>query len=128
MIRKFVMLLGLVFAVSASPVLAANIENLSGQSCGASEGEWHFIQNNIPAGVGLGTLNAEFSGEPQFCQDLGNYPGKGNNKSMQHFYCLGHSGTLVAASTNIPGNLRFSHVSCEDTKCDPKTQACEPPK
>ena len=112
MTRKFIMLLGLVFAVSASPVMAADLANFENQSCGDATGDWHFVLNNIPGGYGLGTLTAAFTEEPFTCKDVGNYPGKTKDKSMQHFYCKGFPGALQSASTDIPGNLRLSDWTC----------------
>lgn len=124
MTRKFIMLLGLVFAVSASPVMAADLANFENQSCGDATGDWHFVLNNIPGSYGLGTLTATFSGDPATCTDVGNYPGKTKDKSTQHFYCNGFPGALHSASTDIPGNLRLSQFSCDST-CVPEKEVCD---
>lgn len=108
-----------VFAVSAT---AATIENLSGQSCGASTGTWHFV-NNQTGGAAPGTLNAVWS-SGNTCTVS---PSAVNNRT-QHFYCTA-SGTLQSASTNLPGRLVLSDFSCGDIKepppCDPKTEVCK---
>jgi hypothetical protein len=102
---------------------AATIGNLSGQSCGAFTGTWHFI-NNQTGGAGAGTLNATWSS--------GNTCSTSPSKvlgSTQHFYCTA-SGTLLAASTNLPGKLVLSDFSCNTTEppppppCDPKKEEC----
>jgi hypothetical protein len=103
---------------------AATIENLSGQSCGAFTGTWHFINNQVPAGSGTGTLNATWS-SGNTCTVASSQV----NKSTQHFYCTA-AGTLSAASTNLGGRLVLSHFTCGSTeppKCenpDPKTGEC----
>jgi hypothetical protein len=103
---------------------AATIENLSGQSCGAFTGTWHFINNQVPAGSGTGTLNATWS-SANTCTVAASQV----NKSTQHFYCTA-AGTLLGASTNLGGRLVLSHFTCGSTeppKCDPATEKCDPP-
>jgi len=113
--------LGLALAVSVSPVFAADISNLSGQSCGDQTGTWHFV-NNQTGGATAGELTAYFSSGT--CGPVG---ASAVNKSSQHFYCTGFSGTLNGASTNLPGKLVLSDFTCQ-AKCDPKTDPkCEPP-
>jgi hypothetical protein len=108
--------------VYAGTALAAQLDNLSGQSCGANTGTWHFV-NNQTGGAGAGTLNATWSS--------GNTCSVSPSKvlsSTQHFYCTG-AGTLLGASTNLPGRLVLSDFSCGDIKepptCDPKTETCK---
>jgi hypothetical protein len=104
---------------------AAVLGNLSGQSCGAQSGTWHFVNNQAP-GAPTGTLNATWS-TGETCSVLASKV----LGSTQHFYCTA-SGTLTGASTNLPGKLVLSDFSCEDIKtppppppppppCDPKT-------
>jgi len=115
MIGKLVTLLGLVLAVSSSPVLAANLANLSGQSCGDLSGTWHFV-NNQTGGASAGSLTATFS-SGETCTT-------GPSKvlsSVQHFYCNA-SGALTGASTGLPGKLVLSDFSCETSKCVPNTK------
>jgi len=119
MTRKLVTLLGLVLAVSSSPVLAANISNISGQSCGDFSGTWHFV-NNKTGGAPAGTLTATWSS--------GDTCSTGPSKvlaSTQHFYCDA-SGALTSASTNLPGRLVLSDFSCDVKTCvpDPKGEIC----
>lgn len=93
---------------------AADLSNLSGQSCGADQGVWHFV-NNQTGGASAGSLTATFTSGT--CTT-------GASKvlsSVQHFYC-GASGALLGASTNLPGRLVLSDFSCSTPpKCDPAT-------
>lgn len=120
MTRKFVMLFGLGLVLSSSPAMAASISNLSGQSCGAAEGTWHFV-NNQTGGAAAGTLTATFD-SGQTCT----VSASAVNKTTQHFYCTDYSGKLLSASTNLPGKLVLSDFSCETSKCvpDPKGEIC----
>ena len=97
-------------------VLAADLSNLSGQSCGADQGVWHFV-NNQTGGAAAGSITATFSSGT--CTTG---PSK-VNASTQHFYC-GASGALLGASTNLPGRLVLSDFTCTK-KCE---KDCEPPK
>lgn len=119
MTPKFVTLFGLVLAVSSSPALAATIDNLSGQSCGAASGTWHFV-NNQTGGASAGTLTATWASG-----DTCTTTASTVNKSNQHFYCTA-SGALTGASTNLPGKLVLSDFTCETSKCepDPKGEIC----
>jgi hypothetical protein len=112
----------------ASMAYAASIENLSGQSCGASTGNWHFI-NNQTGGAPAGTLMATWS-SGNTCT----VSASAVNNKTQHFNCIA-SGTLVSAVTNLPGRLVLSDFSCgtlppppppPPPPCDPKTDPkCE---
>lgn len=114
-LKAAVAALGIAFGAAQ----AATISNLSGQSCGAFTGTWHFINNQVPAGSGTGTLTATWStGETCTVQ------ASKVLSSTQHFYCTA-GGALTGASTNLGGRLVLSDFSC-DTKeppppCDPKT-------
>ena len=99
-------------------VLAADLSNLSGQSCGADQGVWHFV-NNQTGGAAPGSITATFSSGTTCTTG----PSK-VNASNQHFYC-GASGALLGASTNLPGRLVLSDFTCETKKvCDPKVEKC----
>ena len=103
---------------------AADIQNLSGQSCGSLIGTWHFI-NNQTGTTTPGFLQATWSSG----DTCGVTAGKVLKGGTQHFYCTA-SGTLTSAFTNLNGNLVLSDFSC-DQKCtpDPKTGECPtPPK
>lgn len=90
-----------------TPAIAADISNLSGQSCGDHAGTWHFV-NNQTGGAAAGTLIATFSSG-----DVGIVGPSAVNKSTQHFYVTA-SGTLESASTgSLPGKLVLSDFSCE---------------
>jgi hypothetical protein len=115
--RKGIMVFLAVVALGGATLMAANIGNLSGQSCGDFSGNWHFI-NNQTGGAPAGTLTATWSS--------GDTCTVGPSKvlsSTQHFNCVA-SGTLLTAQTNLPGKLVLSDFSCETKeppKCDPKT-------
>ena len=99
---------------------AANISNISGQSCGDQAGNWHFINNQTggaPAGVLTATWSSGDSCTVGATKVLGN---------TQHFNCIA-SGALVSASTNLPGRLVLSDFSCE-TKTPPPPPPCDPKK
>jgi hypothetical protein len=114
-----------VLAVGTVPAQAADISNLSGQSCGDFSGTWHFI-NNQTGGAPAGTLTATWSS--------GDTCTVGPSKVLantQHFDCIA-SGTLLTASTNLPGRLVLSDFTCETKEpppppppCDPKTEICK---
>lgn len=109
-------------AVSSGTAMAANISNLSGQSCGDFSGTWHFV-NNQTGGAAAGTLSAVWS-SGDTCTVGASKVGASN----QHFNCTA-SGTLLSASTNLPGKLVLSDYSCESKeeppKCDPKKEVCK---
>ena len=117
--RYWMVPVALAAVAGAGVVWAANISNLSGQSCGADTGLWHFV-NNQTGGAAAGTLTATWDSGAT-CQ----VPASKVNATNQHFYCSA-PGTLQSASTNLPGRLVLSDFSCE-TKCepDPKTGECK---
>ncbi len=112
MVAAFALVLGL-----SSTALAADIENLSGQSCGDDMGTWHFV-NNQTRGAAAGFLSAEWSSG-----DLCDVSASKVKRNTQHFNCFA-SGELLSATTNLPGKLVLSDFSCE-AKCE---KNCEPPK
>lgn len=99
-------------ALTATGAMAADIGNLSGQSCGDFEGTWHFV-NNQTGGAGPGILTATFSSGDSCIVG----PSKVKN-SNQHFYCFA-SGELQSASTTLPGRLVLSDYACDDKKEPP---------
>jgi hypothetical protein len=119
------LIVGLAFVAGVVPAQAASISNLSGQSCGDFSGNWHFV-NNQTGGAPAGTLTATWSS--------GDTCTVGPSKvlsSTQHFDCIA-SGTLLSASTNLPGRLVLSDFTCETKEpppppppCDPKTEICK---
>lgn len=101
----------------ASPAVAANLSNGSGQSCGDDVGTWHFV-NNQTGGSGPGVLVAVFATSGGTAVYVTGPDGV--NKNNQHFYVTS-TGTLVSAETNLDGRLVLSDFSCEDGgKKDPK--------
>lgn len=88
-----------------------------GSSCPAGfVGNYHFVNNQIPAGSFTGTLTASWnSGDT--CQVLAY---KVLNHT-QHFRCTDALGVLTSASTDLPGKLVLSDFTCTRIKkCDPK--------
>ena len=88
-----------------------------GSSCPAGfVGNYHFVNNQIPAGSFTGTLTASWnSGDT--CQVLAY---KVLNHT-QHFRCTDALGVLTSASTDLPGKLLLSDFTCTRIKkCDPK--------
>jgi hypothetical protein len=115
--RKGIMVFLAVVALGGATLMAANIGNLSGQSCGDFSGNWHFI-NNQTGGAPAGTLTATWSSG-----DTCTVSASKVLSSTQHFNCIA-SGTLLTAQTNLPGKLVLSDFTCETKeppKCDPKT-------
>jgi hypothetical protein len=115
--KKWMLVFTAVVALAGGTLMAADLGNLSGQSCGGSIGTWHFV-NNQTGGAADGHLIAEFT-SGQCSVD----PVK-NTGSTQHFYCVGYGGSLLSASTgSLPGKLVLSDFSCSapPPKCDPKT-------
>jgi hypothetical protein len=118
---------GVALAAATGAVSAATLDNLSGQSCGAFIGIWHFV-NNQTGGAPAGALTATWSSG-----DSCSVGASTVNNKMQHFYCTGR-GTLLGAATNLPGKLVLSDFSCGTTPppppppCDPKYEICTDPK
>lgn len=117
MTRKLIMLFGLGLVLSSSPAMAATLANGNGQTCNGS-GVWHFVNNQTTGIQTPGTLNATFSSTDTCSVVSSKVLG-----SVQHFYCVGDSGTLQTASTNLPGRLVLSDFTC-DTKCEGKVEVC----
>lgn len=99
---------GILLAIGAAGTMAiaADLENLEGQSCGGLTGTWHFV-NNQTDGAGPGLLNASFTGGTF----TGVLPSK-VNRNTQHFFVTS-TGTLLSASTDLPGRLVLSDFTCE---------------
>lgn len=114
--RYWMATVAMALGVSGGAALAVEISNLSGQSCGALTGTWHFV-NNQTGGAPAGTLTATWSSG-----DSCSVGASAVTNKTQHFYCTA-SGTLVSASTDLPGKLVLSDFSCEQKPpppCDPK--------
>jgi hypothetical protein len=113
--RKWILVLLAVITLGGGSLMAVDISNISGQSCGDLTGTWHFV-NNQTGGAAAGVLTATWSSGDSCVVGATNV-----NKSTQHFYCTA-SGALTSASTNLPGRLVLSDFTCEKkTTCDPKT-------
>lgn len=101
---------------------AAEISNISGQSCGELTGTWHFVNNQTGLDAPQGTITATWdSGDS--CE-VAAYKVL---RRVQHFSCTA-TGALTSASTNLPGRLVLSDFSCATKPpCDPKVEQCEEP-
>jgi hypothetical protein len=124
--RYWLTAFAMALSITSGAAMAANISNLSGQSCGDATGTWHFV-NNQTGGAAAGILNASWSSGNTCTVSPSSVL-----QNTQHFNCTA-SGTLLTASTNLPGRLVLSDFSCGDIKepppCDPKKEICEePPK
>lgn len=115
--RQWLFLTAALFFAVAGTVTAqaADISNLSGQSCGDGCGSWHFV-NNQTGGAAAGSLTATFSDSV----DCTTGPSK-VLANTQHFICSGCGELLSATTGALPGRLVLS-----DFTCDAKTP--EPPK
>jgi hypothetical protein len=112
--KKLMLMLSAVVALTGGTLMAASLGNLNGQSCGDFSGTWHFV-NNQTGGAPAGSLTATWSSGETCTVSASKV-----TASTQHFYCAA-SGSLVSAVTNLPGKLVLSDFACGDTKCDPKT-------
>jgi hypothetical protein len=119
--KQLLVALAVAFGVTGGSVLAAEISNLSGQTCGDAIGTWHFV-NNQTGGAPSGTLTATWSSGNACTVSASSVTNK-----TQHFYCTA-SGTLLSASSDLPGKLVLSDWTCTDVKeppvCDPKKEKC----
>lgn len=106
--------------VATMAYAATSISNLSGQSCGDDDGNWHFV-NNQTGGAAAGTLTANWSSS-----DSCSVGPSAINAKVQHFNCVA-SGTLLGAVTTLPGKLVLSDFSC-NAKCEPDPKTGECPK
>jgi hypothetical protein len=112
---------------AATGAWAAEISNISGQSCGAFTGTWHFV-NNQTGGAPQGTLTAAWDSGSSCTVTASKVLAR-----VQHFYCTA-SGALTSASTDLPGRLVLSDFTCDikpppPPPCDPEKEKCEePPK
>lgn len=97
------------FVGISSPAIAAELSNANGQSCGDGVGVWHFV-NNQTGGAGAGILSATFTDGTVW-----NVAPSKVLSSVQHFY-VESTGTLISASTNLPGRLVLSDFTCDDTE------------
>jgi hypothetical protein len=81
-------------------------------------GRYHFVNNQLPAGTPAGTITVNYSFGDVCTEDAYKV-----NLHVQHFLCTGVEGTILSASTNLPGKLVLSDFSCRCKK-DPKTGKC----
>jgi hypothetical protein len=116
--RKYValgaVLLGLVLssAAVAATLDVSKFGDLTAQGAACAHGAvYHFVNNQLgSSGLPDGTITYQFSGHSV------NSTGAGfNNGPTQHFFVIS-SGTLLSASTNLPGKLVLSSVACAKKK------------
>jgi hypothetical protein len=113
--RKYWAMAAVVALAVSGGAWAADLANGNGQSCGSgSLGTWHFV-NNQTDGAAPGTLTATFTDPASTCV-VG--PSK-VNQNTQHFICVA-AGTLVDASTDLPGRLVLSDFTCVKKPEPPK--------
>ena len=106
--RKWTLVLLAVVALGGGVLMAADLSNLSGQSC-ADGGTWHFVNNQTGGTQTPGTLTATFDTGDLGCTNVSPTTILNN---VQHFHCTA-SGTLTGASTDLPGRLQLSDFTCE---------------
>src|SRR5512139_3464627 len=112
------LLTSLIMAIAFSSLaLAASINpSQIGSFCAPGQtGVWHFV-NNQTGGAAAGLLTATFAdaGTKLAAPDkvLG---------STQHFYITGPAGPLQSASTDLPGKLVLSDLTCTGGGTETKT-------
>lgn len=118
--RSWVLTGLMVLALSGAVAVAAELSNGSGQSCDGA-GVWHFV-NNQTGGAAPGTLTATIGGVAYVVGP------SAVNQNTQHFI-VNASGTLEGASTNLPGRLVLSDLTCGGKEppppCDPNKEICK---
>jgi len=136
-LRRLERLMAAVALTVAAPMGSALAASLNpsqiGSACPAgTTGTWHFV-NNQTNGAAAGLLTAVFADAADACVVGPVTPIHRNN---QHFYCTGVGGPLSRASTNLPGNLVLSDLTCTTAPpppppppppCEPKDPKCNPP-
>jgi hypothetical protein len=111
-LRKLVIAAALIVAL-AVPVaaIAATLKNGSNQTCGDGfVGTFHFVNNQTGKNAPPGLLTVIFTDGTQ----AGVPPDKVNQSVQQ--WDVQSQGTLVDASTTLPGNLVLSDFTCTAIK------------
>lgn len=108
--------------IGGATLMAANLSNNIVNTCeGAAE--FHFV-NNQTGGAAAGTLTATFTDGTTCITGP-----DGVNQNTQHFFCDAE-GQVSSASTDLPGRLVLSHITCDEKEpptCDPeKDPNCKP--
>jgi hypothetical protein len=113
-LRKLIGIAALIVALGIpTAALAANLHNGQGSTCDGIA-TWHFV-NNQTGGAAPGTLTAIFS-----TGTVTTGP-SAVNSNVQHFIVQTTGDvTLVNASTNLPGRLVLSDLTCDEGKKDKK--------
>ena len=108
---------GLAFVVAAlvvTPVaVAATLTNGASQNCDGIA-VWHFVNVQTDGETDKGMLTAWFSGGPE---DVLTVEASAVNKNMQHFFVETEGDvTLVDATSDLPGRIQLSDLSCDGGK------------
>ena len=124
--KKYLAFFGVVcaFAIPAAAI-AAELDETKftglialGDACTPGEdGAWYHFVNNQTGGAAAGELSATFS---DASENVSGVDPLAVNQNVQHFYVFAES-TLIDASTNLPGKLVLSHISCGKKTEDPRT-------
>jgi len=110
-LRKLVIVAALIVAL-AVPVaaIAATLQNGQNSTCGDGfVGSFHFVNNQTGKNAPPATLTVIFTDGTQMVA-----PDKVNQSVQQ--WDVQSEGTLITASTNLPGNLVLSDFSCTPIK------------
>ena len=106
---------GLAFVVAAlvvTPVaVAATLTNGASQNCDGIA-VWHFVNVQTDGATDKGMLTASFSGGLVLTVEA-----SAVNKNMQHFFVETEGDvTLVDATSDLPGRIQLSDLSCDGGK------------
>jgi hypothetical protein len=109
MISSLLLVAGFVVWLATGAALAANLNPSQRGTPGAGSCVWHFV-NNQTGGATSGTLTTSFSGSS--CIVISTTLSKVNQNVLQFLVITDGACTLTDASTNQPGNLLLSDLTC----------------
>ena len=122
--RKIFLLVGIIAALAIpTAAIAATWDNhqngdlvAAGAACEDGDaGAWYHFVNNQTGGAAAGSLTAVFT-NPAATVTTGPLA---VNQNVQHFYVWAE-GTLVSATTTIPGRLVISGIACGKKDDNPR--------